>query len=175
MPSVCTLIWQYSMPQGVSWILIFIVRHSLSGTRTPIRESEKQRIHHGFDMETFARRLLAWPASSELVLCFCASKSLQCIQKWYLCAVKDCTYTDYFWNHFPPHLAVEIKNNIHFLKLTSPMWDHLVWLWLLNIPCIPCPKSSCYHLMQGLSGFVVAPINLLWPVAHLGLNGFSDL
>lgn len=148
MPSVCTLIWQYSMPQGVSWILIFIVSHSLSGTRAPIRQAEKQRIHHGFNMETFTRRLLASPASSEFILYFRASKSLKCIQKWYLCAVNDCISTDCFWNHFsPPHHIQQWKVRIIYMfwHLTSQyeIRDHLVWLWLLKIPCIPCLKSGC--------------------------------
>lgn len=146
MPCVCTLIWWYSMPLGLSWILIFIVSHPLSGTRVPIRQAEKQRIHDGLEIETFARRLLASPASSELILCFCASKSLKFIQKWYLCAVNDFTYTDYFWNHFPPPRHIQqwkIRIIYMFWNLTSQMWDHLVWLWLLNIPHIPSPKPNC--------------------------------
>lgn len=57
-----------SVPQGVSCILISVVSHPLSGTRAPIRQAEKQRKHHGLDVETFVRRLLASAASSALVL-----------------------------------------------------------------------------------------------------------
>lgn len=43
MPNVCSLIWWYSLPEGISSILIPLVNHPLSGTWAMIKSLKKER------------------------------------------------------------------------------------------------------------------------------------